>query len=79
MVHPVLFAASSMPFDVVPLFRKLNILLLLIVLPLFVLAAVPAEKTAFNGLLTSAALVILLLSIVLPSFPVVPEVVLKLN
>ena len=47
------------------------------VLPLFSFADVPSEYITFKGLLASAAEVMLLLSSVFPSFPVVPEVVLK--
>ena len=49
------------------------------VLPLFSSPAPeePSELMAFSGLLASAALVMMLLSMVLPSFPVVPVVVLK--
>ena len=46
-------------------------------MPLFSMADVPSEKIAFKGRLASAEFVILLLSIRLPSFPVLVPVLKK--
>ena len=66
-----------MPYEIVLLFRKLKILLLLIVLPLFSFPEVPIPAIALMGRLASAALVISFRSMVLLSLPVVTVVVLK--
>ena len=52
-------------------------LLLMMVFPLFSLPTVPIEYIALMGRLASAALVMLLFSMILLSFPALPVVVLK--
>ena len=69
IVHDVVFDDKKIPLEAVPGFRKLYMLLLVIIFPLFSFPEVPRENIAFMGRADAFA-VILLSDIRLLSFPV---------